>query len=346
MALIVACCGAAFDRAHQAVSCDGIDWPRFLGLARFHRVQGLVREGVSRLELPTPEGVTASLSSEATMIAAENLRAIAESKALLHEFEGDSVPLLFLKGVTLSQLAYGNPALKGAADIDILIAREAIEKAARILRERDYRAAIPKGASDSAGLKSWHEVRKESLWLRDSDAIAIDLHTRVQDNADVIPAISVQSPRQTVDIGGNGLPTLAPDELFAYLCVHGASSAWFRLKWITDLAALLHPLPGAEIERLYLRSQELGAWRAADQALLLADRLYGSLEGTDLRDRLNGDRSSRRLFAAAEHQLISSREPTEVFLGTWRIHWTQFFLRPGAGFKLKELYRQVRQAIA
>jgi len=77
---------------------------------------------------------------------------------------------------------------------------------------------------------------------------------------------------------GIRLPTLARDEQFAYLCVHGASSAWFRLKWISDLAGVLHGQSGEMIERLFERSQALGAERAAGQALLLADRLFGSLD--------------------------------------------------------------------
>ena len=35
------------------------------------------------------------------------------------------------------------------------------------------------------------------------------------------------------------LRTLGDAELFAYLCVHGASHCWFRLKWLADLNAWL-----------------------------------------------------------------------------------------------------------
>jgi hypothetical protein len=143
------------------------------------------------------------------------------------------------------------------------------------------------------------------------------------------------------------LPTLTRDELFAYLCVHGASSAWFRLKWISDLAGLLHRQSGEMIERMFYRSQALGTERAAGQALLLANRLFGSLCETDLRDKLASDRSTRRLASAAYAQLSGSPlEPTTVRLGTWRIHLTQFALGRGLGFKLDEFTRQSRDAAA
>jgi hypothetical protein len=144
------------------------------------------------------------------------------------------------------------------------------------------------------------------------------------------------------------LPTLRTDELFAYLCVHGASSAWFRLKWITDVAALLHGRETDEIQHLYQRSQELGAGRAAAQALLLADTLYGTLAtNRSLRTSLSGDRASLWLARAVLNRLSSARpaEPTTHPLGTALIHWSQFFMLPRLGFKVSEFVRQVRTAI-
>lgn len=345
LALVVACCGAAFGRRARPVTGEGVDWSLFLRLARFHRVQGLVRKGVIEAGLPVPDEIAETLSSDAKAIAGTNLRAVAESVVLLELFETHGIPILFLKGVTLGELAYGNPTLKAAADVDLLVPGEAIEGAASILRKRGYRLKIPEGASDPARLAYWHRRRKESLWVDGRSGLAIDLHSRASDNAALIPQIGVHSARQIVRISRTALPTLAMDELFAYLCVHGASSAWFRLKWISDFAALIHGLPPADIKRLHERSQELCAYRAAGQALLLADTLFGSLEDTDLRERILRDRSTKLLFRAALRQLSSGREPTERRFGTWRIHWTQLLLKPGFKFKIEELLRQVRDAI-
>ena len=92
------------------------------------------------------------------------------------------------------------------------------------------------------------------MW-QSPDGLNVELHRRLADSLELIPGIGVGSPRQEVEVApGVVLPTLAPDELFAYLCVHGASSAWFRLKWVTDLAALLCDCTAAEIARLYERS--------------------------------------------------------------------------------------------
>jgi len=169
------------------------------------------------------------------------------------------------------------------------------------------------------------------------------------DNRRLIASIGMESPRQSVTIiPGVELPTLAADEAFAYLTVHGASSAWFRLKWITDLAALIHGRAESEIARLYERSQCLGAGRAAGQALLLADRLYGTAIGPELRSRLTADRATRWLAATAMTLLSGRsdlREPTDVRLGTWRIHASQLGLMPQWRFKAGEAWRQLTDAI-
>jgi hypothetical protein len=345
-ALLASCCRWNFpggDRRKPAAT-KPVDWPRFLRLARFHRVQGLSWRAIHGSKIPLPVEIAEALSTDASGIAAANLRAAAESKRLLASFAKAGLPLLFLKGLTLGQLAYGDASAKSGIDIDLLVASDRLEASAEQLRAREYRRLVPNG---SGGLRRWHATRKESLWTKEGTNLAVDLHTRLADNPRLIAGIGVDSSLRTIDIGnGISLPTLGHDELFAYLAVHGASSAWFRLKWISDLAALVSPLDPAEIVRLYTRSQILGAGRPAGQALLLADRLFGTLDQlSDLRDELRRDRSTERLYRAALAQLAGRPEPIEPTsrpLGTWTIHWTQFRLAPGAGFQWSELVRQAR----
>jgi hypothetical protein len=280
------------------------------------------------------------LSAAAAGIAASNLRAAAECSDLLAQFEQAGMPLLFLKGLTLGALAYGNPALKSAIDIDLLIDPDHLAQAAALLHDRGYRLDIP---SKATALHRWHRGSKESVWIREGPALQIDLHTRVADSPRLIPSINVHSPRQLVDVGaGIQLPTLADEELFAYLAVHGAWSAWFRLKWIADFAGLVHQRGPDEIRALYRRSRQLGCGRTAGQALLLADRLFGTLvSATDLRRELELDRPTRRLCDRALAMLSSGcDEPTERRFGTVPIHLQELLLVPGLSYKVSEVVRQ------
>ena len=193
-------------------------------------------------------------------------------------------------------------------------------------------------------IEIWHRASKESSWTNPQSGASVDLHSRLADNSALIPTIGAGSPTRLVEVGsGVTLPTLQATELIAYLAVHGSSSAWFRLKWICDFAALLHREHRGRIAELYADMQKLGTGRAADQALLLADRLFGSLEtDPDFRASLPESWSSRRLASIAWRMLqcgCDPAEPTSVRLGTAPMHYSQFLLRRDAPFLAGEFAR-------
>jgi hypothetical protein len=347
--LLVQLCRCSFSSGDRDLTQElgaAADWQRLVRLARFHRVQGLVAHALRILDLAPPAERDA-LSADAELIAAASLRQAVECREILAAGAATGIPLLFFKGLTVGALAYGNPALKMGWDIDLLISPGDLRAVAALLQGRGYELVTPKS---SEKLGSWHGRHKESVWALPSKDMHVDLHTRLADNRQLIPGIDVHSSTQLVEVARDiRLPTLAPDQLFAYLCVHGASSAWFRLKWVTDLAALASRCSRNELEQLYGRSQELGAARAAAQALLVADKLYGTLSGSTLRRSLQRSRANRWLASAALQQLagaVDPIEPTSVRFGTWRIHWTQLLLRPGVSFKVEEFGRQIDSAIS
>lgn len=340
--LLVQCCqrnyaslGSKAPLEHPA-DCN---WDRVLKLARRHRVQGLVWNALAQHADRIPDHVRQALSSDARSIAATNLGIAAECRLLLETFQKREVPLLFIKGLSVGALAYRLPLLKMAWDIDLLVAPHDLEAGSQLLVELGYSLRLPANMAD---LANWHGRSKESVWHR-NECFYVELHTRLADNYRLIPAIDVHTQRQTVEIApGISLPTLAEEELLAYLAVHGASSAWFRLKWISDFAGLLIGRSGEEIECLYDRTQQLGAGRSSGQALLLADRLFDVLQPSPrLRETLSRERATRLLCSAALRMMTKcDSEPTERPFGTLPIHWSQFLLQAGLGFKLSELRRQ------
>jgi hypothetical protein len=158
-----------------------------------------------------------------------------------------------------------------------------------------------------------------------------------------MPGVGLGSPRQRVEVApGKSLPTLGPDELFAYLCAHGATHGWSRLKWLADVAALAGREEQSEIERLHARTVALGAGRSAGQALLLSSILFGLDLPPKLRTELEGDLAMRLLVRVAIRNATLGglgRELDEMILGTARIHLSYLLLERGARFKLRQLRR-------
>lgn len=341
-ALAVECC--APDPSERGVEAtrlaEAVDWPHFLATCRRHRIQGLAWRGVGRLGLLPPAAIAGQLESDAIRIATDAMRSAGICANLLGECERAGIDLLFAKGLTLSRLAYGDAFVKMSHDIDILVRQADVARAGAVLIGMGYVQAVPRHRR----LVAWHRVHKESVWTRQG-APTIELHSRLADNRRLIPGIGLDSPTQLVEVAsGIALPTLAEDELLAYLAVHGASSAWFRLKWIADFAALLPADNPAEIDRLMRVARDLGAGRAMDVALLLANQLLGITLGAEAK-RLSATPACRLLANASLRQLLAEREPTERFLGTASIHWSQFLLMPGARFAVGEVLRQTRSVL-
>lgn len=337
--LAVACCRQLFAEDADAALRElarQVDGERFVALTRRHRIQGLAAQALRGQGDMLPVGVAAILVADARAIAAEGLRTAAQCRLLLEHFQAAGVDLLFLKGGVVGQLAYGNPLAKMSWDIDLLVAEEAIPAAGQVLARLGYTAPPVRD------LQKWHRTFKESTWVPAGGA-PVELHSRLADNRGLIRNIGLQSARQWVELlPGLALPTLADDELAIYLAVHGASSAWFRLKWIADFAGVLRARTREELAALWHKAAEQGAGRAFGQALLLSNVLFGSPRVPARRV----DQATKWLVSVALQQLINEREPTERRLGTASIHLSQLLLRRGPAFALGEAVRQGRELLS
>lgn len=343
LGLVISACRAAYSGG--GLKADGdpqLNWHRFANLVERHRVQALAWHGLEKWRDRLPSDVRDRLQQSARNATSRSMAMALECGGLRDEFASADIDLLFVKGVVLGALAYPNPFLKMSLDIDLLVADTQLVKAASVLANCGYRPVIPESA-ETDQITRWHSTHKESVWRRSDGAMQIDLHTRLADHPGLIPNVGLGSPRQTVDIGsGIDLPTLDLDPLFSYLCVHGASSCWFRLKWTCDLVALLQHQTEDEIERLYDVSQQLGSGRTAAQALLVADAVFGISLSTALREKLLADPRNRWLAGMAVAEISQEREPLERRLGTSAIHLSQLILAPGIGNLFAELRRQAR----
>lgn len=320
-ALLVETCRAAFARPDgRDAPRPPRDWRPFLALVDRHRVPGLAARGLERLALEVP----APLAERARSSAGDNLRAAEWSARIDQSFAAAGLDRLWLKGLTLSALAYGDPFVKMSADIDLLVAPGRVGDAERLLAELGY---VPAEARRKPLLK-------DRLWQQ-AGAPPVDLHCRFTDNPRLAAGIGLASPRQRVTIApGIALDTLGSEILFSYLAAHGASSLWFRLKWIADFAAFWETAAVSAID----------SSRATVQATALANLLFGSptIPGVDRAARRPGNRLFIRL---ALRQLVRPAEPTQTRLGTMPIHLAQLLIGDSPGFAASEALRQLRAAV-
>jgi hypothetical protein len=346
---VAACChwppSEARCAAVKAAAELEIDWPLLLSIARRQRVEGLVSDAMSRCGIGAPAAVLAELSDASKHIAGENLAFAAESVRLQRLLDQAGIGFLFVKGVTLAMLAYGTLAVKKAWDIDMVVPPESILDACGLVAAAGYVRVLPDPKIGDEQFRTWILLSKDSLWQHPRTGIALEVHGRLVNNAMMLPTTSARSPRNLVTVApGVELPTLEKEELFSYLCVHGASHAWSRLKWIADVAALLGTGDVGETERLYRESLRFGAGRCSAQALLLCARLFGTPLPEALKRELEGDFGNRLLVRVALGAMAGRHQAVELddrVLGTVAIQVSHFLLRPGWRYKASELRRKL-----
>lgn len=150
-ALAVECCAPGADRAATAKQfAADVDWTRFLALCRRHRIQGVVWHAIERFGLVPPEDVASQFAADAVQIATDGLKSAGTAGTLLVEFTIAGIPTLFVKGLSLSQLAYGDPFVKMSHDIDVLVPVEMIDRAAARLVGMGYAQAVPSATLHSS----------------------------------------------------------------------------------------------------------------------------------------------------------------------------------------------------
>ena len=340
---VAACCVRPLDAIRlRQTALIPLDWQRVARLSSLHRVDGLVHAALSQIDAPAE--VKSDLARRAKALARENLSLAAEAIRLDRLFAEARIPVLFLKGLTLAVLAYGNLAVRHGKDIDLLVAAEEADAATKLIERAGYRRHDPPPTLSDHQVKSLRGLRKDSSFYLEDGTFEVELHWRLLDNPYLMRAAGAASPRR-VPVGTQAtLATLADEDLFAYLCAHGANHCWYRLKWLADIGALIARKPQHEIARLYDAAVARGVGPAAAQALLLCNRLLGLTLSDELSAKLRADRRVLWLEEIALWAMTSGNEetvPPEIPFGASRITFSHYLLRLNVPYWLKELRIQL-----
>lgn len=252
-----------------------VDWERFLGIVDAHRIWGLARQGLTQAGVAPPAEIDSALIAKTWAVSRRNLALAGETARLCRLFREAAIYAVFVKGVTLSVLAYGDIAIKHSRDIDILVSPVQLMEARAVLERAGYALKHPLPALTETQLELLLRHGKEWEFLREGGEIATELHWTLTSNGSLMRDVDLSCPLDAVRVGDAEIPTFRIEELFVYLCVHGAEHSWSRIKWLADVGALLATIPSADIEGLYRAAQQRGSGGCVAQALLLCGGLLG-----------------------------------------------------------------------
>jgi len=346
-ALAVACAAwppSARRVAAVRAACDrGIDWPGFLRTITRHRIVGLADEALRAAGEGLPDTIARQLAAAADRQARRNLGFAAAALRLRARFDAAGIPIAFIKGGPLALLAYGRLELRHAKDIDILVPPDRVEAASALLAAEGYRRLRPPDDVSEPDYRRWCRLAKETEWAHRTTGLQVELHWRLTDFPSILPVPPPIATYRDIEIAeGMALPSFDRRDLLIYLCVHGASHAWSRLKWLADIAALLAGESAAGIAELYDAAQQHGAGRAVAQALLLCHVLFDVALPPAIEARRRADPALRLLIRLALLAMTRGRARTELpelALGTALVSLSGLLLVEGWRPRLAEALR-------
>jgi hypothetical protein len=261
------------ERAAAAVH-EGVDWNRVLDLANAHGLLPLLFDHAAAGRVPVPGESLELLRAQANANARRSLALAAELAEVLRACQRNGLPVLALKGPVLAQQIYGSVGLRQIRDLDLLFRESDVAAAVRLLEDRGYRmdpAPAEWARRGTHHLSGVHPVRR----------IQIEVHHQL-----LMPRGSrrwtidaLEGRLSTTDFMGIAVPAMRPEELFLYLCEHGAGHAWSRLEWLMTIAELARRHVG-DWDELWTMAAEWEAVRRVRAALRLADELFSLTSGS------------------------------------------------------------------
>jgi hypothetical protein len=327
--------------AIRKAAAGSIDWDRFLRVVRRHRVVGLVHDGLSRAQIGVPPDIARKIAEQAAATTRENLALAAEAVRLQSLFGEANLPIAFVKGVSLAKLAYGDLGLRHGKDLDLLVTPQSFPAAAVLVERAGYRRFDPPAEISDAQFRLLMPMRKDFRYVHEDSQRELELHWRLFLNPHFMNETSLLGSSRIVPLSGNiGVRTLGEEDLFIYLCAHGALHWWYQLKWLADVGALLVSGPPSSVERHYRAAEARGLGRPAALAILLCHRLLDTEVPDGLLATFRASTTLRWLESTALSAITAGKgeiEPRDVVFGTTRGSLSCFLLRQNWRYWLAEL---------
>jgi hypothetical protein len=287
--------------------CAAVEsWPALLRLAEHHGVLAVLERAVrrSQYEPPAEAGLVLRRRAAVQRLVQSNL--VAVSDEVLAALDRAGIPAVALKGPVLGERIHGDPALRVAFDLDVMVAFDQVPASLAALGSLGYQAA----AADVSvlGASSGHHIV-----LRRDDSPPVELHYRLSSNFGVsIPSEGPLARSLAYRTrAGVVCRVLAPEDELVYLATHAAAHLFARLAWLLDVKLLLDLQPAPDWRVAWARAEEQQVGRAFAFAITrIASRMDICPLAGSLPPRFHRPRPGAAALLAASDRSSSSLSST------------------------------------
>ena len=286
-----------------------LDWPNLLARASFHKLLPLLFWHLSKT---CPAAVPTSwmdfLRTNFERNVRNSLFHVSELLRILWRFEVDGVLAIPYKGPTLALAAYQNLAFRDFEDLDVLAPQRDIAKAAASLSILGYRPLFDLDASEPASRGRYHG---QYSFSSHDGKVLLELHS--EETLRYFPKrldFSLLADRlESIQVGGQRIPSLSPEHLLILLCVHGAKDFWGHIAWICDIAELVRSRPDMDWNRVSADATSLGTERMLRVGLFLARDLLDANVPAEWVRKCQSDSETKRLARFVRDRISKPFEP-------------------------------------
>ncbi|MES3629717.1 MAG: nucleotidyltransferase family protein [Longimonas sp.] len=304
----------------QTLLTYDLDWEVVLSQARRHGVEAMLLQQVHDCG-SFPDEARATLHAQSRMTAHFNMHRLHVLLQFLQRCDQAGCRVVSFKGAVLAQRYYGNLAFRRFADLDVLVAPHEVPQVKAILHDMGFES-LRSQAGESQALEAQIGIEMR----RAADQVVVEIHTELINKtlayplyADGVLARAVRTP-----IGTQSIYTMAPDDLLLYLCAHGTKHHWARLKWVADVAHMLHHHPDLDAEALCCRAADLHC----ERVLLLGVHVAARWLDTPIHDAFAAAIARDPVVGELAHYIETSWLCTDAGLDrTIRLQQVRFFSR-------------------
>ena len=224
---------------------------------------------------PVPPSALEHLRAAAVGSAAQSLQIGRDLAEILRELRRRGIPVVVLKGGHLGQVVYESFALRTMCDLDIMVRRDDLTRAAETLAELGY---VPQYYGvEEVDYARHHHLRP----MARADGIRVEIHWSIArpDSPFQIDLEGLWDRAQGASIMGVEVLVLSPEDLILHLCLHSSFTHKFRigLRMCWDIREVVrHYQDAIDWDLLGRRAQQWGIGKYVYLTLRLVRELLAA----------------------------------------------------------------------
>jgi len=314
------------------------DWGNLAALAAEQRVRPLLYQWLKScgLDAVVPDAIRQTLRGFYLYNASHNLRLCNELKHIVEALRVDDVPIIVLKGLHLATEVYDNIALREMGDLDLLVPKNNLQRAADTLTALGYEPLKP--YSIDVDVAVLHHL---TPFVKPNGS-KIEIHwTITRPNQHYTIAVDELWERAVpIQIVGIDVWGLCPEDLLLHLCVHTSYQHQFAfgLRPSCDIAQVIEHYGEALDWGIVRQRAETWGWgRGVYLALYLAKELVGANVPGEVLRQLKPSTFEDTIVTTAKNQLFAERAAT----GPVSRNLAQLMGRDNLWASLRDFYHSV-----